>query len=63
MKGIFKGTGVYPPEQFFIPFGKLCILGHSTVLCFLVVKSFIVVNDGKLRIITAHNIVNKSFYF
>ena len=39
-----------PRKKFYIQFCKLCILGHSTVLCFLVVKSFIVVNDGQLRI-------------
>ena len=38
------------PENAYIPFWKLCTLGHSTVICFLVVKSFIVANDDQLRI-------------
>ena len=40
--------GVYPPEKFV--FCKLCILDHSTVLRFLVVKSFIAASDDQLRI-------------
>ena len=34
----------------YIPFCKLCILDHSAVLCFLVVKSFIAANDDQLQI-------------
>ena len=45
-----RDTGVYPPENLYIPFWKLCILGHSTGLCFLVVKSFIAANDDQLWI-------------
>ena len=36
------------PENFYIPFCKLCILSHSTVLCFLVVKSLIGANNDQL---------------
>ena len=42
--------GVYPEKNLYIPCCKLCILGHSTVLWFLVVKSFIIVFDDQLRI-------------
>ena len=31
-------------------FAKICILGQSTVLCFLVVKTVIAANDDQLRI-------------
>ena len=34
----------------YIPFYKLCILGNSTVLYFLVVKNFIAANDDQLRL-------------
>ena len=41
---------VYSRNNLYIQFCKLCILGHSTVLCFLVVTSFIATNGDQLRI-------------
>ena len=38
-----------PRKRIYNPFCTLCILDHSTVLCFLVVKSFVVANDDLLR--------------
>ena len=39
-----------PKKNVYIPFCKLCILDHSTVLRFLVVKRLIATNGYQLRI-------------
>ena len=50
-----------PGKKNYIPFCRLCILCHSTMLYFLVVKSFIVASDGQLRITII--ILRTSHYF
>ena len=49
-----------PGKRNYISICELCILGHSTLLYLLFVKSFIVAYDGQLRI-TLIRFVKKSF--
>ena len=53
----YRGYG----ENFLYSICKLCILVHSTVICFLLVKSIIVANDDQLQI--THVILWTSFFF